>query len=387
MEIKGWVMTGAFIAALAVTTGANLLTPSRDYSETENRYLQQMPAFTSDNLFSGRFTKDFDTYASDQFWNRDGWVGMKTLSQLALLQKDNGRVYFGKDNTLFEKTTAFSPSRVDANCEAVAEFLSRVKDLSPDTRSRVMLVPTAAAIDRDKLPLLAPVADEGAVIDRMKSAAGDALIDPTGLLLQHKEEGLYYRTDHHWTTAGAYYGYTAFAGGMGFAPAPKESFQIQTVTDQFYGTLYSKANLHTIPPDRIETYTPTPAVSSAVSWQETTGQGTASALDSLYDASYLEQKDKYAYFLGGNHPLTRINTDTKNGRTLLLLKDSYANALVPFLTAHYEHLVLVDLRYYKQSIAPLFDEGIDDLLILYNVSGFAEEKTVAAGLPVALPAE
>lgn len=105
MNKKAWVVTGAFLAALAFGTGANLLTPEKTFSETENRVLQTFPPFSLEELTSGRFTTTFDTYTTDQFWNRDGWVGLKTMTQLALLNKDNGRAYFGRDGFLFEKPT------------------------------------------------------------------------------------------------------------------------------------------------------------------------------------------------------------------------------------------------------------------------------------------
>ncbi|MCI8553331.1 MAG: hypothetical protein HFJ80_00090 [Clostridiales bacterium] len=379
MEIKGWVMTGAFIAALAVTSLGNLLTPAREYSEAENRYLQQMPAFSADELFSGRFTAGFDTYTGDQFWGRDGWVGLKTMTQLSLLQRDNGRVYFGRDGFLFEKGPLDTASQTEANCRAVAHFFDQVRELFPDVRPCVLLAPTAVTVEADRLPPFAPAADEGAVLRGMREAVGEALVDPTETLLRYREEGLYYRTDHHWTTAGAYRAYTVLAEALGLTPVPREHFQAETVTDRFFGTLYSKANLPFLSPDCMEIYT-LPAAPCTVTWTGPAGED-AGFLPSLYDPSFLEQKDKYAFFLGGNHPLTRIHTGQENGKTLLILKDSYANALVPFLTAHYEHIVMVDLRYYRQSLEPLFTQGIDDLLVLYNVSGFSQEKTVAAMLP------
>lgn len=152
MNKKAWVVTGAFLAALAFGTGANLLTPEKTFSETENRVLQTFPPFSLEELTSGRFTTTFDTYTTDQFWNRDGWVGLKTMTQLALLNKDNGRAYFGRDGFLFEKTDPYSETLVANNVAAVARFVERAKQAAPGLRARVMLVPTAAAILPEKLP-------------------------------------------------------------------------------------------------------------------------------------------------------------------------------------------------------------------------------------------
>ena len=374
MDKKAWVVTGAFLAALAFGTGANLFTPERAFSETENRVLQTFPPFSAQELTSGRFTAAFDTYTTDQFWNRDGWVGLKTMTQLALLNKDNGRAYFGRDGFLFEKTDPYSETLVANNVAAVARFVEQAKQAAPGLRARVMLVPTAAAILPEKLPPLAPVPDQAAVIARMRAAVEET-VDPTARLTDRKADGLYYRTDHHWTTAGAYAGYTALMESLGEPPLPRDAFTAERVTEDFRGTVYSKANLYTVEPDYIEVYRPKAANPCTVTWKD-------GRLDGLYDAAFLEGKDKYAFFLGGNHPLATVETGVSNGKTLLLVKDSYANALTPFLAAHYQTIVLVDPRYYKTDLSALLREkGVTDLLVLYNVNGFGEEKTVAAVLP------
>lgn len=379
MDKKAWIVTGTFVAALACGTVANLLTPQKEFSETENRYLQTCPSFSLDDLFSGRFTSAFEAYTTDQFWNRDGWVGLKTLTQYAALGRDNGRAYFGRDGYLFEKTDAYDTALVESNCDAVATFIARAQALVPDLQARVMLVPTAAAIFPEKLPPLAPVPDQRAVIDRMGQAVGDSLVNPWDALTAAKADGPFYRTDHHWTTAGAYAGYTAWAASMQLTPTLRDAFQVQLLTEEFYGTVYSKANLYTIQPDRMEAWTTAAQETCSATWE-------GGSLPSLYDPSFLEQKDKYAYFLGGNHPFARVEGSADNGRVLLLIKDSYANAMVPFLTAHYETILLVDPRYYKTPLTDLLtEEKVTDLLVLYNVSGFAQEKTVTAVLPDLLP--
>ena len=378
MNVRSLIVASSFLAAIAAGTVANLATPQKEYSETENRYLQTFPQLSLEEVASGRFSSSFETYTTDQFWNRDGWVGLKTLTQLLMLNKDNGRAYFGKDGYLFEKNAPYDSRLVTSNCEAVADFLEEARALSPGLDARVMLVPTAAAILSEKLPALAPVPDQSAVIAAMGQAAGDALLDPTEALRAGRAQGLFYRTDHHWTTAGAYAGYCVYMQGKGELPLPSSAFRREAASDAFYGTVYSKANLYTIRPDTLEIWEPLEANPCTVVWN-------GGSLDGLYDRSYLEVKDKYSVFLGGNHPLTRVSTSVGNGKTLLLVKDSYANAMVPFLAQHYETILLADLRYYKESLRPLLADGqVDDLLVIYNVEGFAAEKTVSAVLPDAL---
>lgn len=379
MNARSLIVTGSFLAAVAAGTVVNAVTPQKEYSETENRYLQTFPDFSLEEVASGRFSSSFETYTTDQFWNRDGWVGLKTLIQLLMLNKDNGRAYFGKDGYLFEKNGPYDSRLVTANCKAVADFLEEAKALAPDLETRVMLIPTAAAILPEKLPALAPVPDQSTVITAMGQAVGDTLLDPTEALHAARAQGLFYRTDHHWTTAGAYVGYCVYMQGKGAAPLPSSAFRRRVASEEFFGTVYSKANLYTIRPDTLEIWEPLEANPCTVTWD---GGG---RLNGLYDTSYLQVKDKYSVFLGGNHPLAQVSTGVDNGKTLLLVKDSYANSMVPFLAQHYETILLVDLRYYKKSLRPLLVDGqVDDLLVLYNVEGFAAEKAVSAVLPDAL---
>ena len=98
---------------------------------------------------------------------------------------------------------------------------------------------------------------------------------------------------------------------------------------------------------------------------------------SIYDMDALGKKDKYMVFLGGNYPLIRITTPGRNNRKLLIIKDSYANTLVPFLLEHYDEIYMVDPRYYTDSIEKLVrDEHIDNIMILYNVITFVEDQSI-----------
>lgn len=376
---KDKVISFVFAGVLAAGFLWNVLTPSRSYSERENRYLQEFPSISADRLFSGQFGKDFETYTTDQFPMRDSWVALKTLAGLAMLRPDNGRVYFGENQRLFEIPEAADAGLQQPNCRAVAAFLEKVTQMDPTIRTAVMLAPTATTILKEELPAFAPVADEEALIHCMELALGESVVfcDPTSVLMdQTDRDSLYYRTDHHWTTKGAFLAYQALAEAQGLEPLQESDFRIETVADDFYGTLYSKANLPLIPADTIERYMPNRENPCTL-----TNDGGKTVRDSLYDVSYLEGRDKYAYFLGGNYPLTEIRTSVTNGRHLLVIKDSYAHALVPFLTAHYETISMVDLRYFKEDLADwMTDKEITDVLVLYNASTFAADRQLAAAL-------
>lgn len=356
----------------------NVFTPDRTYSESENRYLQTFPELSADTLFSGRFTEDFGEYVSDQFPGRDGWVALKTMTRLMTLRPDNGRVYFGKNGRLFAMPDPEDRALEEKNCRAVADFLARVKDTWPDTAVSVLLAPTASTVLPEDLPALAPVRDEGALMDRMRAALGDIpFCDSTQALLQAPDrEALYYRTDHHWTAYGALTACTAWLRELGLEPLDAASLRLETVSDNFYGTLYSKANLPWIPADTLTAPQPAASREITVSYSDSD-----EVLSGLYDPSYLEGRDQYSYYLGGNHPLTTVETGAGTGRSLLVIKDSYAHAFVPYLTGHYDTIALIDPRYFREDILTWM-EGKDftDVLVLYNAATFAGDKQLAAML-------
>ena len=376
---KDKIISLVFVGILLAGFLWNILTPVRAYSERENRYLQGRPTLSMDRVLSGQFGKDFETYTTDQFPMRDAWVSLKTMAGLAMLRPDNGRVYFGKQHRLFEIPEPADAALQEKNCLAVAGFLEKVTREYPEIRASVLLAPTATTVLEGALPACAPVADEAGLILRQRRALGESVVfcDPTPALLgQLDRESLYYRTDHHWTTRGAFLAYQALLTAQGETPLEERDFRIETVSEDFFGTLYSKANLPLIPADTIEAYLPEEENPCTVTYD-----GGKTVRESLYDPSYLEGRDKYAYFLGGNHPLTEITTSVRNGRRLLVIKDSYAHALVPFLTAHYATIDMVDLRYFKEDLAAwMGDRGITDVLVLYNASTFASDRQLAAAL-------
>lgn len=369
------VIAVGFSSLLVASSLVNLLWPKRSFTENENRYLQQFPSMNSEDILSGKFTRDFETYASDQFFGRDGWISLKTASSLAMLKKDNGRVYFGEEGTLFDAAETIDNKQLDKNTQAVVRYIRKLREKTPDLKASVLLVPTASAIKRSKLPAFAPVPDQRAGLDRVSAAVGDTakVCNPLDLLKAHSDEYLYYKTDHHWTTDGAYLVYTEWAEQNGLEPTPYGAFSVESVSDSFLGTLYSKANLLTLKPDTIDVYRYKQPIAVTADY------GRGKVTDSLYFDEYLLQKDQYSYFLGTNQPLVEIHTGTKNGRTLLVLQDSYSHCFIPFLTAHYENILVLDPRYNPSTDYTTYAEekGVTDLLVLYNLPNFSIDKNIA----------
>lgn len=349
---------------------ANVLTPDKPFSEAENRVLEQRPPFSPHALLSGSFSSDYESYTSDQFAFRDGWVGAKTDADRALGKKDSNGVYLGKDGYLIQQYTSPSAADLEDRVRAIEAFDSA----TPELRKYVLLAPTAAALLRDKLPAYAPVGDERADLERFRRLLPQDIrfVDAYPALDAEREQPLFYKTDHHWTTKGAYYAYRELCKQMGLLPQAEQTFDIRQATDRFYGSLYSKSGFRHPEPDRIDLYLPKKESKIEVTYVDE-GRTT----NSLYEPDNLRKKDKYTVFLDGNHPLIRIAADGPADKKLLVVKDSYANSLTPFLTKHFGEIDVVDLRYYDESLIKLVHERqIGDMLILYNVNTFFEDPSI-----------
>ncbi|MBE6612279.1 MAG: hypothetical protein E7632_07290 [Ruminococcaceae bacterium] len=365
--MKNLATTITFCALIGALTVASMVNPVREYSDTENRALEQMPEFSLSALFDGSFTRDYESFITDQFVARDAWIGLKNRVELAIGKKDSGGVYFGKDGYLIEKHE-YDAEQAEKNLAYLAEFLEAAAEYNP----RVLIAPTASLILADKLPTNAPVWDQAAFLDRC--AALDGFVDIRETLTSHVDEYIFYRTDHHWTTLGAYYAYADLCESLGITPLAEDSMEKVTLSDEFVGTLAAKVNLPT-EFDQIFTY----SAGQTLSVNYNMGQILTS---SLIDESKLDSRDKYGAFLSGNQPIADVTTDVKNGKTLLVIKDSYAHCMAPLLTNHYERVIFIDLRHLNMGVATylalLESEGtqVDDIVVLYNAENVTSDRNL-----------
>lgn len=356
-----------FIGAIAVL---NLVAPDRTFSESENRMLGQLPHFTLKKLVSGTFTSDFEKYVSDQFVFRDVWIGAKTDTDRMMGKKESNGIYIGKDGYLIQNFVPPTEGDVQEKVDAIHVF----DQATPGLNKYVMLVPTAAALYIDKLPKYATVGDEEIYLEKVRRLLHSNIrfVDVFPALYAEREQPIYYKTDHHWTTRGAYVAYLELCKQMGLTPQKRQDFNIRQATGEFYGSLYSKSGFRHLQPDSIELYLPKDPEKYAVTYIDE-GQTT----DSLYAMEKLQVKDKYAVFLNGNHGLIQIKTAQPNGKKLLVVKDSYANSFIPFLLKHFSEIDVVDLRYYEGDLASFVDEhDIHDMLLLYNANTFFEDPSI-----------
>lgn len=363
------IITLIFCIFIYVFLMLNILVPDREFSESENRVLAKIPKLNIKNLASGKFTRDFEIYISDQLVFKDYLVFLKSDVERLSLKKENNGVFFGEDGYLLERFQ--KPDKtVQNNIELINYFINKVPNIS----TYVLLVPNSVKIYEDKLPLFAENYDQLEIINSLKKNlnTNGNFIDVYGILNNKKDEYIYFRTDHHWTMRGAYYGYREFCSDVGITPYELDDFHIETVSDNFYGTFYSKANNRNIDSDRIELFTPKFQVKFKVNYSDKD-----KVSDSLYESKYLEKRDQYAMFLAGNHPLIKIKSSIDNGKKIVIFKDSYANAFIPFLTNHYEEIHVIDLRYYKLNIYDYIENNhINEAMFLYNVSTFSTDTNL-----------
>ena len=342
--------------------------PDRTFSEQENRSLQQRPAFSFDELFSGQYTKDFEAYTTDQFTLRDEWITLKAASELALGKRQNNGMFLCDGGTIIEPYEAPEDGKLEANMEALNKLVANT-----DADVYFALIPGKSDIWAHMLPQNAPRDSEKAAIDYCYSLSDAVNVDIYGKLEEHSGEYIYYRTDHHWTTLGAYYGFSALAESMGLdCPDISEYGGRETVSEEFYGTSWSSSGFSWVEPDSMEIFVTEPE------GLEITNYPQGSPVEGqLYDWSRLEVKDKYSFFYGGNTPLLEIETGVEDAPSLLILRDSYMDSLSPFLLESYSRIHILDLRYYRASLSDyIAQNGFDDVLVCYSIDNFSTDSNI-----------
>lgn len=356
------VFFGILLAMPIITA----ILPKKTFSEIENTSLEKMPELSVKNVYNRSYMNKLEKYISDHFAGRIGWIKIKTNLENALGKYEQNGIYI-IENRLVERVS-------EPDSEAVGKTISAVNTFAEKNELPVffMLVPTSAEIYADELPENAPNVNQKSFIEYVYGRLDKTIntIDVYTAMNTNREKYIYYRTDHHWTTLGAYFAYAAAGKKMGYVPAPEDMYDVEHAGTDFRGTFYSKALYDGIEPDTLDLY----HLASGDTVREvlvTSEYGKEpESYDSMYFREYLEVKDKYSSFLGTNKPIVTIKTGSDGGK-LLIFKDSYAHCFAPFLTEHYSEITLVDMRYinisYKEFIDP---SDYDQALFLYNVSSF-----------------
>ena len=359
-----WATTLVFLLFIALFFSLNLILPDKSFSEQENRRLQTLPEFSFRELFSGDFTADFEKYCCDQFVLRDRWIELKARLELAQGKASNNNVYLCDGQRLLEPFTMPDTSQLDSRVRAVNGLVENVS--VPVT---LALIPGASQLYAELFPQGVDNDSQKEFIDYLYGNTTANTADLYAVLEEHKDEPVFYRTDHHWTSLGAYWGYTALVEALGMSPRALEDYNRQTVSQEFQGTTYSASGFFWIEPDSMEIFVDVPEGLRVERYESTQPiEGV------LYDESKLSIKDKYSFFLGGNAPRVILNTGREDGQNLLIIRDSYTDCLAPFLLEHFSQIHLLDLRYYRASVAEYVRENeIDQVLVLYGVNTFSTD--------------
>lgn len=385
--MKSKITVFIFLSILMGFSIASIIKKPASFSEQENRYLSQKPKFSVDSLINGKYAHKYEEYLADQFLARNSFITLKSITERLLLKQDMNGVYFGKDSYLIEKHDAdkFETELASQNILRISSFINEASREMGEEHVKLLAVPTASEILLDKLPLFAsPYAQSNYInaFDKyLTSESEKQLIDATSILSKHNDEYIFYKTDHHWTTLGAYYGYELFAESMKLLPLKIEDFKKTEVSNSFYGTLEAKINI-SVKPDTMYKFEPLDEFEYEVIYNGIEND----MVNSLYNEKALNTKDKYTYYLNGNNPLVQINTKANSktadkflqDKTILIIKDSFAHCFVPFIANHYQTTFMIDLRYFNMNIKEFINENaVDDILILYNTVNMATDKNIS----------
>lgn len=372
-KIRKWLcrtMAILFAGIVCVLAVVSLIKPDRKYSDEENRVLAGFPKLSAESLMDKDYMTGLEDYTSDQFVLRDLWIRLKVQADLLMGKREFNGVYLGKKKQLIQALANPDEENVKKNLEAINAFAAA----NEDANVNLMLVPNAAYVLEDYLPKGAPVRDQAKDLKSVQGMLSEdvGFINVTDTLKKHTDEGLYYKTDHHWTSRGAALGFEASAEALGIEH-PLTDYDVYTVATDFSGTLASTSGYHKAK-DTVEIYAPKDVeIQYLVSDSDNEEKR-----PTVYDRSALEKKDKYQVFFGGNHAMVDIVTANETQKRLLVFKDSYANCFIPFLLPYYNEIVMIDPRYYYDNVQNVVDnKGITDILFLYNADTFLTDNSLA----------
>lgn len=366
-----------FIICMLIFLVANIVVKDKDKSEEENRSLAQQPDFLTESIVRGDYMEDFEDYLSDQSAGRNTFRNINTFLKTIGGSREENNIFLGKNGWLMRDIEEPEKEALLSNIDAINDFVEQTSLSDGGIKSYMLLVPDCAEILADSLPRFAVVDSQREMFDMVKEKLTEDLewIDGISILSQYKDEKIYYKTDHHWTTLGAWHMFSDCRQILGI-DEPCEN-DIYTVTEDFNGTLSSSSGFCRNEEEKIEVYIPKDReVMTVLNYVDEQKKTT-----SLYDTSMLNTKDKYGVFLGGNSSLIDIRTTAASDKTILVIKDSFANSFIPFLVPYYKEIIVVDPRYYAGIMENVLNEyDIDEALFLYCGNSFVTDNHIAGFL-------
>ena len=372
-----------FLSLFLLVFGVLVYTlPKQDFSAEENRSLQTLPAFSAQALVNGTWQEQIRDFYSDQFPLRRTFLMLHSSTELALLRQESDDVLLCRDGYLVKRLeyTEADYAAIEKNLADLSAFFEKMKQT--DRTTTLCVAPRAIDVLTDYLPPAYDTARAEAAW-RNVYACAESLnpVLPTALLRSAANtdatglagtDRVWYRTDHHYTTYGAYLTYTLLAERLGITPAPLSDFTPALATDSFLGTTAAAANLPLVRSDSIYLYRFAGDDAYLTEIVDTGRQ-----FSGFYEWEALAPHDPYAVFLGGNSGHVRVTLPGEERPTLLVIKDSFAHSAVPFLARHF-NLEIVDTRYFRGSVTKLAEEcGATGVLALIGLDSLTGEGMLA----------
>lgn len=346
----------------------NIIVPDKDISFVENRSLQKFPEINKTSFVDGSFENKMSNWFGDQFVGRNGLIHLRYGVLKLMGQKKINDIYLcGKQ--LIEDTKLPNKTQLSRNLNAINAFTEKHSDVD----TSFMLIPNAVYVQNKRLPYFSNENDQGKIMDSIYNTLDSSVysFDARETLKKHSEEYLYYKSDHHWTSLGAFYTYQAWQKQQGNDDVSLKDYDQYVVSNNFRGTLANGSGSFGIKDD-ITIFVNKNLSDYYVQEPKQKNKG------SIYDSSFLKTKDQYSVFLGGNKDIQRIELNNDSKRHLLLFKDSYANSFVQFIMNDYRSITIVDPRYYRDDIEKVMQEDlITDVMYLYNTNTFVEDTSLA----------
>lgn len=366
------VTVGLFFTLIVAMSLATFLLPKKNFSQLENRNLAQEPKLTTDTLRDKSFMKSTENFIADHIVFRNHFSSAKTRLDM-LMGKSEINGVFVDDKMLLGNTEQPNQTITLSNIEAINQF---AKKYSSKVDVQMMLVPGALEFYKTNAPPMVKVVDHSEYIKSVYDELDNMnTTEVYSSLASSASEYIFYRTDQHWTSYGAYVGYTALAKSLGFKPATIDMFDIEHASHDFLGNLYSKVLYGEELVDNIDLYhyAQDVVVTDVIKYTDKNTQ----TYSTIFFKEYLYEKDQYKVFLGENSPVVKIKTSVTNDKKIIIFKDSFAHSLMQFLPLHYEEILLVDLRYLHKPIEDYANiTDYQQALFLYSAGGFAKDSSV-----------
>ena len=360
------LLTILFCGFLALVLGVSTVLPDKDFSELENRNLSKLPELSWETLKNGDFMADAEEYTADHIVGRDFWVALKAWCERLSGKQENNGAYFAGDALV---------NRVEEpDMDKLLESVGHINKLTENVDVPVYfgIIPSSAAIWKERLPYGAPTADELTIIEELYANSSAEMLDMAGTLMEQKDEYIFYHTDHHWTSLGAFHGANAILEAMGMEQLKLEDYEATTVTESFNGTTFSSSGVRWLKPDIMQTFVPEQGVKVTSYFTGKPEEG------ELYVEENLNKKDKYSFFLGGNQPLCVLESE-HDGPKVLVIRDSYSDSLAPFLTERFSEVHLFDVRYNLTPISQYVAQNdIDQVVVVYCFANFVQGQNIFA---------